>query len=86
MNELAKRRSQKNNDALLWTPLDALEDTIERIKSGELSPDRISIQMLSDPDKNGNRVHTYCAAGVNYETHIAMLSVALQRTINEWVC
>ena len=70
--DLAQARAERSNDALDWTPLQALEQTIERIKTGELAPDKIYIAM-GIPDEDGDSFSWVCA-GMNALETIGLLT------------
>lgn len=85
MDELARKRAEKTNDSTQWSVLDALEDTVERIKRGELNPECVVCHMWEQGEKAGVKRHTFVAAQITYEQHIALLNVALRRALNDWM-
>jgi hypothetical protein len=82
MDEIAKRRANKMQDCREWSCLDALEDTIQRIKSGEIRPTCMAIHFWEKHD-NG-RTHHYQVSGLTFPEHIALLSLAEHRVITDW--
>ena len=83
MNELAKRRAEKSNDSKAWSPEDALEELLERVKAGKVKPVWLAIHYLEEEPDGGRRHHHQCA-GLSYADHIALLTVALQRALKDW--
>ena len=84
MDELAKRRAEKMQDSREWTALDALEDLVAQVRAGTLQVDQLGIHWFKNlPD--GGYEHHYCAAGMTYQQHIALLHIALDRVARDWV-
>lgn len=83
MDEIAKRRANKLGDSREWTCLDALEDTINLIKSGEYNPSSLCIHFW-EKHEDGTRTHHYQVAGLTFPEHIALLATAQHRVITEW--
>jgi hypothetical protein len=82
MDELARKRADKKQDSREWSCLDALEDLIERIKSGEINPAQMAIHFYEKTDSG--RTHHFQVANLTYPEHIALLAVASHRVITEW--
>lgn len=85
MNEIAKARAEKMQDCREWSPLDALEDAINSIKSGEINPEQVVVHFLSKEASDGRRLHNFFAAGVTVPQHIALLNLGLKRVLEEWL-
>ena len=84
MDELAKRRAEKLGDSREWTAADALEDLLTALRAGKVKIDQLGIHWFENqPD--GGYTHHYCAAGVTYQQHIALLHIALDRVARDWV-
>lgn len=43
VEKLNKHRADKSNDCRDWTVIDALEDALERVKSGEIKSDKVYV-------------------------------------------
>jgi len=82
MDELARKRAEQKQDSREWSCLDALEDLIERIKSGEINPSQMTIHFYEKKDEG--RTHHFQVANMTYSEHIALLAVASHRVITEW--
>ena len=82
MDEIARRRAEKKQDSREWSCLDALEDTIQHIKSGEIKPESMAIHWWEKQDDG--RTHHYQVSGLTYPEHIALLSLAEYRVITDW--
>lgn len=85
MNEVARRKAEKAGDCKLWSAQDALEDTLERLKKGEIDPQQLVIVMLDHPDVNEDRRFRFVASGVSVAEHIALLNAALKDVMDEWM-
>lgn len=83
MDELARKRAENAGDCRLWSAEDALEDLLQRVRSGEVKPLHIAIHFLEDKPSGGYR-HGYTVAGATFQQHIALLNVALNRVIKDW--
>lgn len=81
MNEIAKRAAEKAGDCKLWSPADALEDTLNEIKGKNVT--KIIIWYSEAKDEDGQVLH-YSAAGVNRPEHVAMLELAKVMVIEDW--
>lgn len=82
MDEIARARAKKKQDSREWSCLDALEDAIQRIKSGEIKPMGMAIHFWEKDDDG--RTHHYQVAGLTFPEHIALLSLAEHRVITDW--
>lgn len=80
MDEIAERRADKANDNRLWSADDCLEDAARSIKGKKVHLAVHWFEMKED----GTRVHHYSAANCTYTEHIALLSLALNRIIEDW--
>lgn len=80
---LAERRAINADDSRLWTPVDAARALVRDLESGTKNPTQLVVHMWT-PEDDGGRRHNYVAAGLTYETHIALLVMAQQRLISEW--
>lgn len=83
VKNLNKKRAEKAGDSRLWTPIDCLEDLVEKIKSREVVPSQLVIHFFENRE-NGGKTHHYMASGVTFPEHIALLNIALTRIIEEW--
>lgn len=84
MDEIAKRRAEKNGDNRLWKPMDAIEDCRHTMESGEIEADQILIILVDKADEHGRRGITTFAANLTTPDRIALLNVELQYTIEKW--
>ena len=73
----------KNHDCRLWTPIDALEDTIVELR-GKENVKQLAIHWMEDLPEGGCR-HYYCVAGVTHAEHIALLQLAIHRATEDWL-
>lgn len=81
---LAEARALKKNDSREWTAADLIAAVQRDLVSGEIKPSQIAVHYFEDlPD--GGRRHYYYVAGLTFDMHIALLNVALQRVIKEWL-
>ncbi len=80
---LGEVRAHQNCDARHWTPLEALKSLVRQIEAGELNPCAVSAWYW-DSHKDGSTSLHYAAAGLTYEQHIAMLSLAHHKTVADW--
>ena len=80
---LNKARAEKAQDSRLWTPRDMLADMLADIEAGRVNPKEICVHWFEETPKGGYR-HFFCVAGLTYQTHIALLHVALNRVLDMW--
>lgn len=83
VENLNKRRADRAGDSRLWSPLECLEDLVSKIKSGEVKPSQLAVHFFEERD-NGGKTHRFTVSGVTFPEHIALLNIALCRTIEEW--
>lgn len=83
MDELAKKRADKAADSRLWSPQDALEDLLAEIRAGRIKPTSLAIHYWEGMPESGLE-HHYSAAGLTYPSHIALLTVGLDRVVQDW--
>lgn len=87
MNDLARRRAQQSEDSKMWSPLDALEDTIEELPRVEaalgVKVTKLAIHyIIEKPD--GSATKRYVAAGLNVMEHLALLELGKDQVLREW--
>lgn len=83
MDDLAKRRAERKDDAKLWKPIDALEDVLASLKSGERTPSQLVIWYMEEtPEK---MTVNYCVAGVTRQEHVALLALAQRQMLEDWI-
>jgi len=83
MDEIARKRAEKNQDCREWSALDALEDLMQDIKAGKYNPSSLCIHFW-EKNEDGSRTHHYQVAGLTFPEHIALLATAQHRVITEW--
>lgn len=83
MDDLAKRRAEREDDSKLWKPVDALEDVLASVKSGERKPTQLIIWYVEDGEQK--MTVNYCVAGVTREEHIALLALAQRNMLDDWL-
>lgn len=84
MDELAKRRAELKQDSREWTAADALEDLLLDLRAGKVKLDQLAVHWFTNMEGGGYE-HHYCAAGVTYQQHIALLHIGLERVARDWV-
>ena len=83
MDEFSKKRAEKLGDNRFWTPMDSLEDTIERIKG--LDPKKVMmVTHWWEVQDDGTRIHHYSAANLTTPEHISILEVSKLRLVTWW--
>lgn len=82
MDEIARKRAEVKGDSREWTCVDALEDMIIRIKSGEIVPSGMAIHFWEKSEDG--RTHHYQVAGLTFPEHIALLTIGKKRIVDEW--
>jgi hypothetical protein len=83
MDEISRKRAEKFGDSRMWSPVDALEDAIETIKTKDLKDIRLAVHWFEvQPD--GSRKHHYTAANLTFPEHISLIRVADHRLIHDW--
>jgi hypothetical protein len=85
MDEIARRKAEKaaNND--LWSPLDALEDAAESVRTAEAAGRKVMLAVhWWEQEEDGGREMHFCAAKLNRPEHIALLEMAKLRQLENW--
>lgn len=80
---LGERRAVANGDCREWTPIECVRALLRDLEAGLLKPEQLCVHMLT-PNGEGHR-HKYYVAGMSFPQHIAMLEVAKQRAVSEWL-
>ena len=81
---LSEARAVKRRDSREWTAEEMLVAALRDVRAGDAKPLHICIHYLeAEPD--GGYCHRYYAAGATFQQHIALLQVALQRTVDAWI-
>lgn len=81
-------KAEREEDCRVITPLDALEDAAEKVRSGEIEPTKLLIlfQQPQDREKpDGLFVQNYFAANVTLEEHCAMLRIQERLLLDYWL-
>lgn len=78
---ISAARAKQCGDCRLWTPLDALRDTIERIESGKLNPDMLYIAMREVAGSMASWPST--SAGVTSIEAAGLLSAHLHEQLSD---
>ena len=81
---LNERRAVKASDCRQWSAQDLAETLLADIKSGKIKPAQIVVHYF-EPLPQGGAVHHNYAAGVTFPEHIALLHVALDRLLKQWI-
>jgi hypothetical protein len=84
ITNINEERAARAANSRLWSAKDMAQALLRDIESGKINPSQIVVHMLN-PEADGGLRHHYYAAGIGYDTHIALLNVALRRTIEEWL-
>ena len=84
MDEIAKKRAVIKGDSRLWSPIDALEDTIGYLKDKDASKINLCIHWF-EVQEDGSRDHHYAAANCTVPEHMALIQVAQYKLIHDWV-
>ncbi|KIZ39058.1 MULTISPECIES: hypothetical protein [Rhodopseudomonas] len=70
---LGSVRADRKGDALAWTPLEALRDTVARIERGELNPTMLYIAMR-ESSGDGGADHPFVNAGTSNLDCVGLLT------------
>ena len=82
IENLNEARAVKEENACLWTPLEAMEALVRDIKSGKTSPNKIIAHHLTTKE-GGGESYGYTVAGLDIPEHIALLELAKFALIQE---
>lgn len=83
MLSFAEARAKAAGDATMWEARDALQSLLRRIDAGEIKADRLVIH-YREPQPDGSFRQFHCVAGVDFESHLAMLVLAQAMLLEEW--
>ena len=88
ITNLNTERAHKENDNKKWSPEDMLEHVLQRIRDGEINPDRMMVlywEPLDEPgDDPGFNVNSYVSGA--YRTEIlSMLEMERQLLFEGWI-
>lgn len=72
---IAEIKAEQAADGKLWTPRDALIDTLRRIDAGEISPDALAIVWRQPCDDDTDTTH-FAQATPNGHTFLGLLEMA----------
>lgn len=84
ITSIAEAKANKSRDSTLWTPAEMLKAILGDIESGEINPTKICVHYFED--KEDRCTHGFYAANLSFEEHIALLTVALNSTVEDWRC
>lgn len=76
--------ANKKGDSRLWSPEDALESVLRDLRAGAINPKCIAIHYFESLG-DGNAVHRCVVANLTREEHIALLALAQNRELREWL-
>lgn len=82
MDELAAKKAEKAEDNRLWSPIDALEYTITRLKNKDLSKIHLCIHWREDVE-GGGKIH-WAASNITRPDHIALLEMSKFEQCSDW--
>lgn len=83
ITDLSAKRAEK--DCSKWTPRDALNDMIRQIDSGDLDVKALVIVGIAENKTNGLTFVCESQAKVSYSEKIALLNVALKKSVDDWL-
>ena len=78
-----EHKAVKENDSRLWTPEDMLKAALRDLQAGTIKAESMCIHYY-ELNQDGGRTHRYYVSGLTFESHIALLNIALHSTIKAW--
>ena len=81
-NKVIKLVEESDNSSH-WSPIDAIEQLLEDLKSGEVQPDSLIVSLFVDEGEHLVLQNYYC--NVRMKDSVALLYAALQRATSEWL-
>lgn len=82
---LNEARAVKASDNRLWSPVEMLQAVIRDIQSGEINPKRIVVHYFEQEEPDKGSIYNAYTCGVTYEEHIALLNIALEQIIKDFI-
>ena len=80
MDEIARKKAEKLGDNRIWTPLDCLEDTIDRIKDRDQG--RVMLTVLWwEINEEGRRIWHFSNSNLIYPELIALIRISEHKFI-----
>ena len=82
MNDLAAQRAHKARDNRLWSPTDALEDALRRVRTAQRPVQGLLVVWWERGDEEWTQ--HYSAAGLSNPEGVGLLTRALHDATHNW--